>query len=126
MILTLKSATQSAKAISGKARISLIFIGAGNCGKSTIAGHMLHKRGIIDKRVIRQYREQGEKIGKFKSEFAWILNRLKDERTQGRSIETHNWGLDTDRYEVDLLDAPGHSDFLKSILQYITSVLSTC
>lgn len=80
---------------------------------------MLFRRGIIDERTLKIYREQSAKIGKDKSEFAWILNRLKEERQQGRSIETHNWCFDTERFEIDLLDAPGHSNFIKNILTQI-------
>jgi hypothetical protein len=59
-------ATQAARDISGKARISVIFIGSGNCGKSTIAGHILLKRGIIDARTIARYKETAAGMGKVK------------------------------------------------------------
>jgi translation elongation factor EF-1alpha len=98
----------------------MILIGSANCGKSTIAGHLLLKCGVISEQEVQRYKKAGIEMGKTGAEFAWVLNRLVREREMGVSIEAHSWGLDTEQYEVDVIDVPGHSNFIKSIHLFVS------
>lgn len=48
----------------GKPRLSIIFIGNVDSGKSTTAGHLLYKLGGIDKRTIDRLEKDCEALGK--------------------------------------------------------------
>ncbi len=47
---------QGAKNITDKPRLGVILIGSLNCGKSTIAGHLIYKCGMIERRILEKYK----------------------------------------------------------------------
>jgi translation elongation factor EF-1alpha len=56
--------TQEARGPSGKQKISLVFIGNVDAGKSTSCGHLIYKCGFIDKKVIEKFEKECRAIGK--------------------------------------------------------------
>jgi translation elongation factor EF-1alpha len=67
----------------------------------------------LEKRVLDRLEKDCEAAGKGSFKYAWILDRLRHERERGISIETSSWNIETAKFEVDILDAPGHRDFIK-------------
>jgi len=64
-----------------KERINLVVIGHVDAGKSTSCGHLIYKCGGIDARTLERYERESAAAGKGTFKFAWILDKLKAERT---------------------------------------------
>jgi len=72
---------------SDKPHLNLVVIGHVDHGKSTMTGHMLFKAGAVDQRLIDKYAEESEKIGKPSWKYAWVLQKLQEERERGLTID---------------------------------------
>jgi elongation factor 1-alpha len=80
-------------------------------------GHFLVEMGAIDPRVIEEYAKESEKFGAGDSfKYAWVLDRLKDERERGVTIDLAFQKFETKKYYYTLIDAPGHRDFVKNMI----------
>jgi elongation factor 1-alpha len=80
-------------------------------------GHFLVEMGGIDPRTIEEYAKESEKTGAGDTfKYAWVLDRLKDERERGVTIDLAFQKFETKRYYYTLIDAPGHRDFVKNMI----------
>ncbi|MEM4498138.1 MAG: GTP-binding protein, partial [Nitrososphaerota archaeon] len=68
---------------SKKPHLNLVVVGHVDHGKSTTMGHFLVKLGIVDERTLQQYEEEAKRLGKETFKYAWILDRIKEERERG-------------------------------------------
>lgn len=102
---------------SKKPHLNLIVTGHVDHGKSTMVGHLLFDTGAIDQRTIDEFAKESEKTGKGDTfKFAWVLDRLKDERERGVTIDLAFQKFETKKYFFTLIDAPGHRDFVKNMI----------
>ncbi len=99
-----------------KEHINVAMIGHVDHGKSTLIGRLLYEAGEIPEHIIEKYRKEAQEKGKATFEFAWVMDRLKEERERGITIDVAHRKFQTQKYEVTIVDCPGHKDFIKNMI----------
>ncbi len=99
-----------------KPHINVIFVGHVDHGKSTTVGRMFFDSGAVDEQTMRKLKEKAQELGKAGFEFAFVMDNLKEEQQRGVTIDLSYKKLLTQKYEITVIDAPGHKDFVKNMI----------
>lgn len=100
----------------GKPHLNVVFVGHVDHGKSTSIGRLMFDSGAIDEQAMRKLKEKAQEVGKPGFEFAFVMDNLKEERERGVTIDLSYKKLVTNKFELTIIDAPGHKDFVKNMI----------
>ncbi len=99
-----------------KPNLNVVFVGHVDHGKSTIVGRLLYDAGMVPEQELQKLREEAQKHGKVGFEFAYVMDKIKEERERGVTIDLAYKKLVTQKWQVTIIDAPGHKDFVKNMI----------
>jgi bifunctional enzyme CysN/CysC len=95
--------------------LNIVIVGHVDHGKSTVIGRLLADTDALPQGTLEQIKEMCRKNAR-PFEYAFLLDALKDERSQGITIDTARSFFKTDKRRYIIIDAPGHIEFLKNMI----------
>ena len=99
-----------------KPTMNVVFVGHVDHGKSTCVGQLMFQSGVIPENEMKKLKDEAEKQGKPGFEFAYIMDKVKEERERGVTIDLAYQKLMTPKRQITIIDAPGHKDFVKNMI----------
>lgn len=98
-----------------KEDMNIVIVGHVDHGKSTLMGRLLADTDSLPEGKLEQVKETCRRNSK-PFEYAFLLDALKDEQSQGITIDTARCFFKTEKRDYIILDAPGHIEFLKNMI----------
>lgn len=99
-----------------KPHINIMTSGHVDAGKSTLVGRLLYDTGAIREEEMRKLKEVATELKKETFEFAFVMDKVKEERERGVTIDIMHRPFETQKWFFTLIDAPGHRDFVKNMI----------
>ncbi len=101
--------------ITNKEQMNIVVVGHVDHGKSTVIGRLMADTGSLPKGKLEQIKEMCA-INSRPFEYAFLLDALKDEQSQGITIDAARCFFKTSKRHYIIIDAPGHIEFLKNMV----------
>jgi sulfate adenylyltransferase large subunit len=92
-----------------------VIVGHVDHGKSTLIGRLLYDTDSLPPDKIEEMKRTSGELGR-ETEFAFIMDHLREEREQGITIDTAQTFFRTKSREYVIIDAPGHVEFVKNMI----------
>lgn len=102
--------------MAAKNHLNLVFIGHVDHGKSTTVGRLLYDSGALSEQEYRKLEAEAQAQGKASFAFAYAMDRLKEERKRGVTIDVAYKKFQGKKNNFTIIDAPGHKDFVKNMI----------
>ena len=99
-----------------KGRITVVVLGHVDHGKSTLVGRYLFEKGLVHAEEIERYARLGAELGKASFKYAWVMDKSDEARRRGLTLDLNFADVETRKNEIHIIDAPGHKDFLRSMI----------
>ena len=97
-------------------KINIMTAGHVDHGKSTLLGRLLYDAGAIRDDQLRKLKDTAKELKKETWEFAFVMDKLKEERERGLTIDIMHQPFQTKKYFYTIIDCPGHRDFVKNMI----------
>jgi len=101
---------------SSKKHVSIVICGHVDAGKSTTTGRLIFDLGGIPEREMQKLRDEANALGKSSFAFAFYMDTQKEERARGVTIKCTTKEFFTATKHYTVIDAPGHTDFIKNMI----------
>ncbi len=99
-----------------KPMINLVIAGHVDHGKSTLIGRLFEELNLVSKSEKEKAERDAKDLGKDTFRYAFFMDTTLEERTRGLTIELGFKPFETDKKQFNIIDAPGHSDFVKNMI----------
>ncbi len=99
----------------GREQMDVVIVGHVDHGKSTVIGRLMADTGSLPEGKLEQVRARCKANAK-PFEYAFLLDALKNEQSQGITIDTARCFFQTEKRYYIIHDAPGHVEFLKNMV----------
>ena len=97
-------------------KINIMTAGHVDAGKSTLLGRLLYDSGAIRDDQLRKMKDLAKELKRETFEFAFVMDKLKEERERGLTIDIMHQPFQTKKYFYTIIDCPGHRDFVKNMI----------
>jgi sulfate adenylyltransferase large subunit len=95
--------------------LKFVIVGHVDHGKSTLIGRLFYDTDFLLPDKIMELKEASKNLGR-ETEFAFLLDHLREEREQGITIDTTQAFFKTKSREYVIIDAPGHREFVRNMI----------
>lgn len=95
--------------------MNLVIVGHVDHGKSTVIGRLLADTHSLPEGKLEEVKERCARSAR-PFEYAFLLDALKDEQSQGITIDSARCFFRSAKRQYILIDAPGHIEFLKNMI----------
>jgi bifunctional enzyme CysN/CysC len=115
MNMMLSRTIETAADVTTRPQIRIVIVGHVDHGKSTLVGRLLHETGSLPEGKLEMLKAVSARRG-MPFEWSFLLDALQTERDQGITIDTTQIRFRTRARAVVLIDAPGHTEFLRNMI----------
>ena len=98
-----------------KQQMNIVVIGHVDHGKSTVIGRLMADTDSLPQGKLEDVKNRCAKNAR-PFEYAFLLDALKDEQSQGITIDSARCFFRSKKREYIIIDAPGHIEFLKNMI----------
>ena len=115
MTIVLTEPLIRANQIGSRPLVRVVTVGHVDHGKSTLIGRLLYETNSLPYGKLGALKAVSNRRG-MPFEWSFLLDALQTERDQGITLDTSQIRLRTTSRDVVLIDAPGHTEFLRNMI----------